>query len=1678
MRKVFKVLLYIISSLLLLIGGFLLYLQSGSGQRWVTQQVLNYAHKNISEDIRIDRIQYKLISRIQIEGVYIPDGAGQTLLEMGNLELGFSVWGLLKNTLTVNYVKLEEVNAVISRSAEDTVFNFNYIIEQFTVDQQEGEVVVQSKSEEKESKPLIIKVSKVDLNNIHFSFLDTAGGSFFQMELASLKVTPKTIDYVKGIYEVDELSIKGLTSSFDTDTAYYVAPETPSEDPLDLIAKARQLNLEDVQFSMLSKQDSMYMNYEVQEAQLVQVDFDLLKETVNAKSISLEEVASLMIMPNIESPSVGEEEKDSEEEKSNLWKIAVEEIRLNKVNFKMDDPLSPKIAHGMDYSHMDFQQAFIHLENVYYDADSTAGKIKHIALKEQSGLHLMQLKGDFKYTQFQAGIWNMFLETPYSQIQDQLMISYQSFDELIHHYEHIVLDVALKNAKLGMQDILLFMPEDLAKDYKVYQKEQVFLSTQIKGALNDLLISSFDLRGFKETKINLTGKIKGLPNPDQMVYNFYIKELSSSSRDIVGFLPPEIQDMVELPQNFNLVGSIRGGTYYYYPDLILNSSDGKAKIEGYLNIQNEGREQYDLVFSTDQLDLGKILKMEDSVLGKITIEGKAKGTSFDTERLTAHIDAKILAAQAMGYNYHDIVLNTMINQGEGSLSMNSTDPNLLINLTSTINLKNEYPALQANMDIQNIDFFALHLMEDSLRFNGKVGADFKSLNPDYPEGFLSITDGRIIMDSLITPFDSIAIVSLPEVEQQNLYINAANIIFAKMTGKMPLTQIGNTLLAHINRHYYLGDSLLAHKAYPYDMELAGYVTYHPVLNSFLPSLKPFDSISFKSSLDDKTMNVSVDIPKIFFGTNVIDSGYVRIKENPDTFNYAVGLKTFENSPLKMYAPSIRGIIRNDSIYALVNIKDSLYQNQFTLGGSIHQDLTVDSSLTFVKLFSGLRFDYERWEVDPSNQMVLSPQGLLFRHLKISRGRESLSVQSENDHYGAPFNVAIKNFELGNITKMLSSDTLIAEGALSVDAKVDMADPYMKIEATASIDGLKAFSYPLGNLKASVHNPNEIEYVAQMDLRGQGNDINVSGSYYMETTNGNDLNFKVKLNPFSLKSVEGLTFGALKNSRGGLLGNVDISGKMEDPVFNGYLEFFDMNTTVSMLNAPFRFGDDRIYFNKDVLRFDNVRIYDFKNNEASINGTVTIQTFDDIIANLTFRANRWQPIHSTKTENPEFYGDLIMSSNLTIKGDVMAPKLDGNITLHDSTHFTYVMLDTGPGMVDHTGIVKFYDSKDTFYLMQEAARPRRVSRSSSVNVNVDIEKNAKFGLIVDPGTGEGLEVQGLANLNAFMNPDGTIGLTGVYELENGFYELKFNLLTRKFIIQKGSTITLSGDPLDAEANIVAIYKANIAPYDLVEKQAPQEELNFYKQRIPFEVLLKINGKALEPQLTFDIVIPEGTSSGVSSSVESLVQSKLSELRTNPSEMNKQVFAVLLMNRFIAENPFATSTGSMETAAKQTVGRFLSDQLNQIAGNLISGLELNVDLDASEDYSTGMKQNRTDLNISASKRLFNDRVKVTVGNNFELEGGAQDQNSSVIPGNIAIDYDLTRDGKYKVRAYRTNELRNILDGYTVETGVNFRMALEYNRFRYIFINRQKQFERLRARREAINQTPSANNTQINN
>jgi len=221
----------------------------------------------------------------------------------------------------------------------------------------------------------------------------------------------------------------------------------------------------------------------------------------------------------------------------------------------------------------------------------------------------------------------------------------------------------------------------------------------------------------------------------------------------------------------------------------------------------------------------------------------------------------------------------------------------------------------------------------------------------------------------------------------------------------------------------------------------------------------------------------------------------------------------------------------------------------------------------------------------------------------------------------------------------------------------------------------------------------------------------------------------------------------------------------------------------------------------------------------------------------------------------------------------------------------------------------------------------------LSVNIETDSNAQFTLIIDERNGDALAIRGRADLSGGVDKSGKVTLTGNYELDNGAYNLTLSLLHRRFDIQRGSTITWTGDPRRANIDISAIYTVKTPPLDLMQQQLSGktgDDVNRYKQRLPFQVKLHMTGELLNPIIKFEINLPENLTA-----LWPDVDLKLKQMATDEAEVNKQVFALLLLGRFVNENPFESSTPGADAGliARQSASKILSDQLNQLAGSLV-------------------------------------------------------------------------------------------------------------------------------------------------
>jgi translocation and assembly module TamB len=224
---------------------------------------------------------------------------------------------------------------------------------------------------------------------------------------------------------------------------------------------------------------------------------------------------------------------------------------------------------------------------------------------------------------------------------------------------------------------------------------------------------------------------------------------------------------------------------------------------------------------------------------------------------------------------------------------------------------------------------------------------------------------------------------------------------------------------------------------------------------------------------------------------------------------------------------------------------------------------------------------------------------------------------------------------------------------------------------------------------------------------------------------------------------------------------------------------------------------------------------------------------------------------------------------------------------------------------------------------------------------------------------------------------------------------------------------------------------------------------YRQTLPFRVYLNMEGKLMNPEISFYLDLPaeHRTAAG------GAIYGRLQEINENESERNKQVFALLVLNQFLPESPLETPAGSpIAGRARSSASRLLTQQLIHLSGRYIRGVDITFDVESYEGLYNGDLEGRTELQMEVSRRFFDERVEVRIGGNVDLEGERRrEAGLSDFAGDVVIEYRLTEDGRLRMAGFRQHHYGNIIDGEYVETGVSLRFGRDFHRFR-----RQKQRE----------------------
>jgi len=543
-------------------------------------------------------------------------------------------------------------------------------------------------------------------------------------------------------------------------------------------------------------------------------------------------------------------------------------------------------------------------------------------------------------------------------------------------------------------------------------------------------------------------------------------------------------------------------------------------------------------------------------------------------------------------------------------------------------------------------------------------------------------------------------------------------------------------------------------------------------------------------------------------------------------------------------------------------------------------------------------------------------------------------------------------------------------------------------------------------------------------------------------------------------------GQITEASGIITGNILAEGKISAPDITGELVFNNAFVKPAYLNNRLELKHETIQLKKEGVFFNSFTMLDDAKNSAILNGSVQMKQYSDFTFDLQFKTKDFLLFNTTAKDKNDFFGRMVVDSKIDVSGPMSLPVVVAKVKMKKGSNFTFAVpedkltTDKGEDVVEFDNSLKF---NPILYRGEKKSGQTTGMSGFDLTSIVEIDQEATLRLLMDPASTDSLVVKGEAALSFTMDRSGKMSLTGAYNLNDGSYLVSLeSVIKKKFAIKEGSTIIWNGDPLDAAISIDAVYSVRASPYDLIADQisgqsdVAQDAYKQYKQRYPFMVLLKLRGEILHPEISFEIQLsPEDK--GI---LGGAVNQKLSMLNEDPSALNKQVFALLVLGRFVQENPFQSESGGTSALIRSTVGKFLSAQLNQLSSKLIPGVEMNFDIQSYDDYQTGQAEGRTQVEIGVKKQLFNERLSVQLGGAIDVEGARAQQNSvSDFTSDVTLEYKMTKDGRFRMKGFRHNQYEGAIDGQLVETGVGVMFVRDFNRWSRLFKSRKSRIDSLK-------------------
>lgn len=1325
---------------------------------------------------------------------------------------------------------------------------------------------------------------------------------------------------------------------------------------------------------------------------------------------------------------------------------SADELILKNCRFVYDDARRES-RQGFDFAHMDIRDINIKCSNVKFNTDTITARIRNIQVRDKSGLELKSMSADFFLTNKMVKLSGLKLETPWSSISDTIILDYGSF----HAFERFETDVRMDGwfdkSRIGIKDLQQFAPNMEILDGTLE------LNGHIYGTVNDLHGRNIDLAFGSNSTFKGRFDVAGLPLVNETFIEFKLENLQTTAMDIRRILPG-----LTIPSSLNTLGSMQAKGIFtgFVSDFVafgqVNTSIGT--IQSDLNLKIEPDQ--DLVSYSGKLDLSNfdlgIWSNEPDWLGKVTasstVKGSGKSSAFGLDNLDALLNANVSSLYIRGYQYTNLQFDGQMQEGFFEGSLESGDPNFDQTFLGTIDMRNDLPIFDFQSNVRNIDFYALGLMPNPLNMQGRIALNLVGDDIDSLLGHGGIF--HLTMEDSIRTYALDSLTLNAREEEGRRYLNLESELFsAGIEGHFKLTRLPDAIKQLVN-HYFPNAGLpIKNDVGDQNMNFAVSIRDSKEFFKLLdPKLETVKNVLISGSLNSLSagFDLRAKIPKIEYGGVQLDS-------------WVVDVQTSESS-LKLFTRTEK-IVLGDSISSPITVLEADYQNDsllFTLMVGRDEDLDrlnlVGAVTAATRAFqmsilpSEIYMGGLRWDISPNNSLWYDYKNLTVKDFRLNSGDQQIALSSvDKEGFDTWLDLDLQSVDIGLILSAFRINPMDLSGRLSGRVSGSNVLTNLGFAANLSLLDMHLAELPLGNLtlNASAQRPDNVlnfnlALADQSEVRALG---------HIGLDAGQSLEADVRIDRLPAAPLGRYLDGLFDQVDGFIKGDIKLRGTFTEPMFSGNASIQDGTLRLIYLNTRYIIPALDIQLNPGRLTIAPTAILDEEGNTGELEGVVSYTGLDSwSFENLQIKTDHMRFMKTDSKSNPEFYGTAYGNGQVSING----PLNDIQITILASSNrgtALVIPITYGPSVGGSNFVTFRKPANENVSSSVPVKRIGRVRFEFYLNITEDAEGTIEL-------LGDKLTAKGQGNLHLSLSTSGDFTMDGTFKVNEGSYNFSLqDLVSKDFRIDPGSTITWSGDPYQAQLQVNAIYTARASQWDLVSNYSASmtsQEIDQAQQLQNVDVYLKLGGSLESPDITFDIQVPGGQSGGTS-----IFERRLQEIKADENELNKQVFGLLVINRFI---PDAPGVSPLLSSASNSVSEFVTKQLSSYVTDWVSDfLVTDVDIDVSYRNYQSAQQDLTqqELQIALSKRFFDNRIYVNVGGNFGV-GQSQDPTDPTgrnnnVAGDFEIEYALTADGRFRIKAFQRPDYDVISGQNIAETGVGLFYSQEFDTLDDLFADRRK-------------------------